>query len=134
MGYAIPAALAAKLVHRDQPAVAVCGDGGFAISMNGLMTAREEEIPIVVVVLNNSQLGWERHGQGARPIASRFADYDHAAIARAIGCEGIRVERPWDLPGALARALSSGRSTVVDVVTSDRPTFRDVASPLATYP
>lgn len=134
MGYAIPAALAAKLVHRDQPAVAVCGDGGFAISMNGLMTAREEEIPIVVVVLNNSQLGWERHGQGARPIASRFADYDHAAIARAMGCEGIRVERPWDLPGALARALSSGRPTVVDVVTSDRPTFRDVASPLATYP
>jgi acetolactate synthase-1/2/3 large subunit len=134
MGYAIPAALAAKLVQRDHPAVAVCGDGGFAISMNGLMTAREEEIPIVVVVMNNSQLGWVRHGQGARPIASRFADYDHAAIARAMGCDGIRVERPGDLPQALARALSSARPTVVDVLTSDRPTFRDVSSPLAAYP
>lgn len=134
MGYAIPAALAAKLVRRDHPAVAVCGDGGFAIAMNGLMTARDEDIPIAVVVLNNSQLGWVLHGQGARPIASRFADYDHAAIARAMGCEGIRVERPGDLQKALAHALSCGRPTVVDVVVSDRYTFRDVASPLAAYP
>jgi acetolactate synthase-1/2/3 large subunit len=134
MGYAIPAALAAKLVRRDDPAIAVCGDGGFGIAMNGLMTARDEEIPIVTVVLNNSQLGWIRHGQGERPIASRFADYDHAAIARAMGCEGIRVERPDELPKALARALSSGRPTVVDVVTSDRYTFHDVTSPLAAYP
>jgi len=134
MGYAIPAALAAKLVRRDDPAIAVCGDGGFGITMNGMMTAREEEIPIVTVVLNNSQLGWIRHGQGARPIASTFANYDHAAIARAMGCEGIRVERPDQLQKALAHALSCGRPTVVDVVTSDRYTFRDVTSPLAAYP
>lgn len=134
MGYAIPAALAAKLVRRDHPAVAVCGDGGFAIAMNGMMTARDEDIPIVVVVLNNSQLGWVRHGQGARPIASHFANYDHAAIARAMGCEGIRVERPGDLQSALTHALSCGRPIVVDVVVSDRYSFRDVASPLAAYP
>lgn len=134
MGYAIPAALAAKLVRRDDPAIAVCGDGGFGMAINGMMTARDEEIPIVTVVLNNSQLGWIRHGQGARPIASTFADYDHAAIARAMGCEGIRVERPDELQKALARALSCGRPTVVDVVTSDRYTFRDVTSPLAAYP
>jgi len=134
MGYAIPAALAAKLVRRDHPAVAVCGDGGFAIAMNGLMTARDEDIPIVVAVFNNSQLGWVRHGQGVRPIASQFADYDHAAIARAMGCEGIRVERPGDLQKALTHALSCGRPIVVDVVVSDRYTFRDVASPLAAYP
>jgi acetolactate synthase-1/2/3 large subunit len=134
MGYAIPAALAAKLVRRDDPAIAVCGDGGFGMAMNGLMTARDEEIPIVTVVLNNSQLGWVRHGQGDRPIASQFADYDHAAIARAMGCEGIRVERPDELQKALTHALSCGRPTVVDVVTSDRYTFRDVTSPLAAYP
>ena len=48
MGYAIPAAMAAKLVHRDRKVVAVCGDGGFAIGMNGLMTALADDIPITV--------------------------------------------------------------------------------------
>jgi len=133
MGYAIPAALAAKLVHPERTAVAVCGDGGFGIGMNGLMTAREENIPIVVVVFNNGMLGWVRHGQGDRPVASQFAAYDHAAIARAMGCEGIRVERPEDLPSALAGAITSGRPTVVDVVTSSEYTFKDVTSPLTSY-
>jgi acetolactate synthase-1/2/3 large subunit len=134
MGYAIPAALAAKLVHPDRTAVAVCGDGGFGIAMNGLMTAFEERIPIVVVVFNNSALGWVRHGQGERPIASEFARYDHAAIARAIGCEGVHVESPDELAEALAFALAADRPAVVDVVTSTRPTFRDVTSPLAAFP
>jgi acetolactate synthase-1/2/3 large subunit len=134
MGYAIPAAMAAKLVHPLRTAVAVCGDGGFGIAMNGLMTAVQERIPIVVAVFNNSALGWVRHGQGDRPIASQFADFDHAAIARAIGCEAVRVERAEELDDALAGALAADRPTVVDVVTSDRPTFRDVTSHLAAYP
>jgi acetolactate synthase-1/2/3 large subunit len=134
MGYAIPAALAARLVHPDRTAVAVCGDGGFSIAMNGLMTAIEEAIPIVVVVLNNGALGWVLHGQGERPIASRFAPFDHAAIARAMGCEGFRVERPASLKEALGRAIACGRPAVVDVDTSLGYTFRDVASPLAAYP
>ncbi len=134
MGYAIPAAMAAKLVHPERTAVAVCGDGGFGIAMNGLMTAVQERIPIAVVVFNNSALGWVRHGQGDRPIASDFAEFDHAAIGRAIGCESLRVARSEELPGALAEALAADRPTVVDVVTSDVPTFRDVTSPLAAYP
>src|SRR5207237_10414627 len=101
MGYAIPAALAAKLVYPYRPVVAVCGDGGFGIAMNGLMTAIEERIPIVNVVFNNGALGWVLHGQGERPIASQFAPFDHAAIARAMGCEGIRVERPEELRPAI---------------------------------
>ena len=129
-----PAALAAKLVFPNRPAVAVCGDGGFGIALNGMMTARDENIPIVTVVFNNSMLGWVRHGQGTRPIASKFAEYDHAAIGRAMGCEGIRVERAADLPEAIGRAIASGRPTIVDVVTSGDPTFRDVQTPLAQYP
>ena len=134
MGYAIPAALAAKLVYPQRAAVAVCGDGGFGIALNGMMTARDENIPIVCVVMNNGMLGWVRHGQGDRPVASQFAAYDHAAIARAIGCHGIRVERPDELPGALAKALASGGPTVVDVVTGSDLTYNDVMSPLAKYP
>jgi acetolactate synthase I/II/III large subunit len=134
MGYAIPAALAARLVYPDRVAVAVCGDGGFAIGMNGLFTAIEERIPIVVVVFNNGALGWVRHGQGDRPIASEFGTFDHAAIARAIGCAGMRVKRADDLPGALRQALAADRPVVLDVATTTRATFRDVTSPLAAQP
>jgi acetolactate synthase-1/2/3 large subunit len=135
MGYAIPAALAARLVHPRRTAVAVCGDGGFGIAMNGLLTAIEERIPIVVVVFDNAMLGWVRHGQNDRPIASEFARFDYAAIARAMGCRGIRVEQPADLPAALQQALADGdQPAVVDVVTSGAVTFRDVTSPLAAYP
>jgi acetolactate synthase-1/2/3 large subunit len=134
MGYAVPAALAAKLVYPQRPVVAVCGDGGFGIGMNGLLTALEEDIPIVVVIFNNSMLGWVRHGQGQPPVASRFLDHDIAAIARAMGCEGFRVERPEQLADALRGAVTSGRPAVVDVVTSAELTFRDVTSPLTAYP
>jgi acetolactate synthase-1/2/3 large subunit len=130
MGYAIPAAIAARLVHPRRPAVAVCGDGGFGIAMNGLLTAIEERIQIVVVVFDNGMLGWVRHGQGERPIASKFADFDYAAIARAMGCHAMRVTEPTALAGALQEALSAEVPSVVDVVTSSRITFRDVTSPL----
>src|SRR5258705_3423908 len=53
MGFAIPAALAAKLVHPDRPVVAVCGDGCFSMTMDGMMTARGQDIPIITVVFHN---------------------------------------------------------------------------------
>ena len=131
MGYAIPAALACKLVHPERQAVAVSGDGGFGMAMNGMMTAIDEDIPIVSVILNNSALGWVRHGQGNRTIASAFADMNFAEMARVMGCNGIRVEQPGELAGALREALDCGRPTVVDVVTSfEGASFRDVTSPL----
>ena len=130
MGYAVPAALAGRLVYPDRQVIAVTGDGGFSMALNGLMTARDENLPIAVVVLNNSALGWVKHGQGNRPIASTFAEMDFAAIAEAMGCTGIRVEEPAALGDALAQALAADRPTVVDVVTSFKPSFRDVTSPL----
>ena len=131
MGYAVPAALAGKLVFPQRQVIAVTGDGGFSMAINGLMTARDEKIPIVTVVLNNSALGWVKHGQGNRTIASTFADMYFAAIARAMGCRGIRVERADGIGPALREALDGTAPTVVDVVTSFRPSFRDVTSPLA---
>jgi acetolactate synthase I/II/III large subunit len=131
MGYAVPAALAAKLVRPDRQVVAVTGDGGFSMGMNGIMTARDEKIPIVVVVLNNSALGWVKHGQGNRTIASTFADMDFGAIARAMGCRGVRLTEPAAIGPALREALASGEPSVIDVVTSFKPSFRDVTSPLA---
>src|SRR5438309_994000 len=129
MGFGIPAALGAKLVHPDRPVVAVCGDGGFAMTMNGLMTAVEHDIPIIVVVFNNRALGWVLHGSG--PFAAEFNDFDHAAIARAMGCRGQRVEDPAALGPALQEALGARVPSVIDVRTSLAVSFADITSPLA---
>jgi acetolactate synthase I/II/III large subunit len=129
MGFGIPAALGAKLVHPDRPVVAVVGDGGFAMTMNGLMTALEQDIPIVTVVFNNKALGWVLHGSG--PFAAEFKDFDHAAIARAMGCRGARVTDPAELGPALQEALAARTPTVIDVMTSLEVTFADVTSQLA---
>ena len=129
MGFAIPAALGAKLVHPDRPIVAVCGDGGFAMTMNGLMTALEQDIPITVVVFNNNALGWVYHGSG--PFAAAFKDFDHGAIARAMGCNGVRVTEPAALRPALDAALRSRTPSVIDVRTSMDVSFADITSPLA---
>jgi acetolactate synthase-1/2/3 large subunit len=131
MGYAVPAALAAKLVYPDRQCVAVCGDGGFSMSMSGMMTACDENIPIVVVVLNNSALGWVKHFQKGRTIASEFPDVNLAEIAKAMGCRGTRIETPDQLAGALEAALSGDVPAVLDVQTSIDASFEDVLSPLA---
>jgi acetolactate synthase I/II/III large subunit len=129
MGFAIPAALATKLVHPERPVVAVCGDGGFAMTMNGLMTAIEHDIPITTVVFNNRALGWVLHGSG--PFAAEFGNFDHAAIGRAMGCRGVRIEDPAELAPAIKEAVDSRAPTVIDVVTSLETTFADITSPLA---
>jgi acetolactate synthase-1/2/3 large subunit len=129
MGFGIPAALGAKLVHPDRPVVAVCGDGGFAMTMNGLMTAIEQDIPIITVVFNNKALGWVLHGSG--PFAAEFNDFNHAEIAKAMGCRGVRVTDPAALGPALREALAARAPTVIDVMTSLEVTFADITSQLA---
>ena len=133
VGYGIPAALAAKLIYPKRQVIAMCGDGGFAMSLPGLITAYEEKIPIVVVVFNNSSFGFVQHNQGDRVIASRFANIDYAAMARGLGCRGIRIEKPDHLEGAFHEALSSNEPSVLDVVTSLKYSVQDIASPLIDY-
>jgi acetolactate synthase-1/2/3 large subunit len=129
MGFAIPAAIAVKLIHPERPVVAVCGDGGFAMTMNGLMTALESDAPIVTVVFNNHALGWSKHSRG--PFATEFGDFDHAAIATSMGCKGIRVRDADELAPALAEAFKARLPTVIDVQTSMDVAFSDLVSPLA---
>ena len=131
MGYAIPAAMAAKLLYPQRQAVAVCGDGGFSMSMNGMLTAVEENIPIVTVVLNNSAYGWVTHYLEDKAIAAEFPDMNAAEIARAMGCQGMRVETPDQLREALTDALERSRPAVLDVICSKKISYRDILSPLA---
>jgi acetolactate synthase-1/2/3 large subunit len=134
MGYALPAAMAAKLTFPERNAVAVCGDGGFAMTMNALLTAAQYRIPVVAVVLNNSVLGWVKDGQrrrGSRFIASELGRSDYARIAQASGCLGIRVETLEDLVGELDRVKGAKEPIVLDVVTTEDAPFWQVQSPLA---
>ena len=134
MGYALPAAMAAKLSAPERDCVAVCGDGGFAMTMNALFTAAQYKIPVVTVVLNNSVLGWVKDGQrrrGNRFIASELGRQDYARIAQAMGCAGIRVETIKDLAGELDRVRGATEPIVLDVVTTEDAPFWQVQSPFA---
>jgi acetolactate synthase-1/2/3 large subunit len=129
MGYAIPSAMAVKLLAPETPVVAVCGDGGFAMTMNGLMTAREEHLGIVVVVLNNSVFAHSLHGTGVE-LGAMLGEFDHAAIAEGMGCRGVRVTHPIDLSEALRSAIDSSVPVVIDVVIDQEIKYSDRAASL----
>ena len=112
MGYGLPAAIAAALVHRDRPVVALVGDGGLGMTMAELETAVRVGARVVVVVFDNERYGtirmWqERRGTGVG-VASELGPVDFAAIARACGARGVRVERDADFEPALRAALVGG--------------------------
>jgi acetolactate synthase-1/2/3 large subunit len=127
MGYAVPAAMAAKLAFPQRTALAVCGDGGFAMSIHALMTAVQEDLPVGVLVFNNNALGWVLHGMGEKAVAAHFAHFDHAALARSIGCDGIRVASTDELRDALKQLSDLSKPLVIDVPTSLATSFKDVA-------
>ena len=134
MGYALPAALGAKLAAPERDCVAVCGDGGFAMTINALLTAAQYRIPVTTVVLNNGVLGWVKDGQrrrGNRFIASELGKLDYARMAQSMGCRGTRVESLAELGQALDGVRNAQEPVVLDVVTTEHAPFWQVQSPLA---
>ena len=132
MGYAIGAAFGAKLSHPERPVLAVCGDGGFPMTMNTLMNAIQEKVPFTVVVFNNRALGWPMHvTPAAKQHRYDFHDFDHAAIARSMGCGGARVDSPDALRAALVEARSSKVPFVIDALIARDASFSDATSSVA---
>ena len=121
LGYGLPMAIGAKVAAPDRPVIAIAGDGGFAHVWAELETAKRMGTPIPLTVLNNQVLGFQKHAEtarhGAYTDACEFHPVDHAAIARACGCIGVRIEDPADYGPALDAALAADRPTVIDVVT-----------------
>jgi acetolactate synthase-1/2/3 large subunit len=131
MGYAVPAALAATYSHPDRLVVAVAGDGGYAMSLHGLMTAVENHRRLLVVVMDNQALGWVLHGQGERPYLSEFARFDLAAIAGAIGCVAMEARTEEEVRAAVASVTQEPRVHVLVVQTSLAESFLTIQSAMA---
>jgi acetolactate synthase-1/2/3 large subunit len=123
MGYGLPAAIAASLVHRDRPVVALVGDGGLAMTMAELETAVRMGARPIVVCFDNERYGTIRMHQERRsdpePQGTDLGPVDFAAIARACGARGVKVENDDGFEPALRQALASDRPTVIQL-TLDR--------------
>ena len=131
-------ALGAKLGCPETPVFWVVGDGGFGHVWSELETARRHGIKIVVAVMNNGVLGYQKHAEdamlGRHTNVCEFREVDHAAIARACGLTGIRIEDPVDIAPAISMALAAEATVLLDVVT-DPNAMPPVAmfTKLATY-
>ena len=120
MGYGLPAAIAAKLVHPERPALALAGDGCFLMTGQELATAVRHDVAVVVVVVNNGMLGTIRMHQElrypGRVIGTDLTNPDFCALARAYGAHAERVERTAQFAPALARALDAGGPALIELV------------------
>ncbi|MCW2859454.1 MAG: hypothetical protein JWP48_1162 [Actinoallomurus sp.] len=120
MANALPQAIGAQLVDRDRQVVTLSGDGGFSMLMGDFLSLVQHDLPVKVVVFNNSSLGMvdlEMMVAGVPPYGTRYPDTDYAAIARAAGAHGLRVEDPRELRGALREAFAHPGPALVDAVT-----------------
>ena len=120
MGYGLPAAVGAKAARPDATVVCVDGDGCFQMTSQELATSVTEDLPIVVVIVNNGYLGMVRQWQDMF-FEERFSQVrldagspDYAKLAEAYGAVGLRVDDEAELDSALAEALTCGRTAVVD--------------------
>jgi acetolactate synthase I/II/III large subunit len=126
IGYGLPGGIGAALAAPATPVVAITGDGGFNMMLGELETARRTGVGLTVVVVNNAASGYVKALQYAmfrgRYQSSDLVEMDYAAIARAMGCKGIRVEDPERLGAALRDGLAERtRPTVLDVVVTRDP-------------
>ncbi|MGH7662254.1 MAG: sulfoacetaldehyde acetyltransferase [Vulcanimicrobiaceae bacterium] len=119
-GYSYPTALGAKLARPDLPVVAFIGDGAWGMSLAEVMTAVRENIPVVAIVWNNAQWGAEKKNQvdyyGDRFVGTNLKNPDFAEVARAMGANGIKVEKESELQNAVKSAIASGKPTVINLV------------------
>jgi sulfoacetaldehyde acetyltransferase len=119
-GYAYPTAIGAKVARPDRPAFAYVGDGAWGMSLQETLTCVREDIPATAVVFNNGQWGAEKKNQidyyADRYVGTNLRNPSFAAIAEAMGAQGIKVDRPDQIGDALRMAAKGDRATVIEVM------------------
>lgn len=121
MANAMPHAIGAQASFPGRQVISLSGDGGFAMLMGDLLTLRQSRLPVKVVIFNNSTLGFvqmEMQSAGQINWGVDLANPDFAAMARAAGIHGVRVEDPGELEAAVADTLAQPGPAVLDVVTA----------------
>jgi len=116
MGAAIPCAMAARLAHPDRPVIAFTGDGGFFLTVAELQTAAVENIPIIVLVFDDTEIGLIRVKQevkGVPPFGIGLGGVEWEKLAQGFGADGYVCDNEKALGDALQAALKSERSSVV---------------------
>lgn len=120
LGWGFPLALGARIGAPGRPVFCVVGDGGFGHVWSELETARRHGIKVAIAVMNNGILGYQKHAEdaalGRHTNVCDFMAVDHAAIAKACGLPGIRVERARDVAPAITAAMRADSSVVIDVL------------------
>jgi acetolactate synthase-1/2/3 large subunit len=118
MGYGIPAAIAAKLLHPERTVLCVSGDGDFLMSGHELATAAQYGAAIVVLVVNNGMLGTIRmhqERQFGRAVATDLVNPDFVAYGKAFGAHAALVERTEDFAAAFEEALAAERPALLEL-------------------
>ncbi len=116
MGYAIPGGLGARLAHPNRPIVCFTGDGGFLMAIAELHTAVREDLPIVVLVLDDQEIGMIRVKQeikGLAPYGIGLGGIDWEKVAQGLGADGVAVETEPALADALTAAIRNPCPTVI---------------------
>jgi acetolactate synthase-1/2/3 large subunit len=118
MGFAIPAAIAAKLVHPERRVLAACGDGGFLMNVQELETAQRLGLSIVYLIFNDYGYGlikWKQMGRYRAEYGVDFGNPDFAKLAESFGVRGYRVNYASELGPVLKEAFEGKGSAVIDV-------------------
>jgi len=119
MANAMPQAIGAQLSCPGRQVISLSGDGGFTMLMGDLLTIRQHRLPVKIVIYNNGAFGFvelEMKAAGLLDFGTTLDNPDFAALARAVGMHGTRVEDPGDLPAAIGEALAHDGPSVLDVV------------------
>ena len=120
MGYGPPAAVMAKRQHPQRTVVAFAGDGDFLMNGQEFATAIQYDIPVIIIIPDNGMYGTIRMHQEreypGRVSATQLKNPDFAALARAYGGYGERVERTEEFQPAFERALQSGRPAILHCI------------------
>ena len=137
LGVGVPFAVAAALAMPDRQVISVNGDGAFGINAMEIDTAVRHGAKVVFIVSNNAAWNIERLDQemnyGGRVVGTTLRHSDYAALARALGAYGERVEKAAELPDALQRALKNAPA-LIDVVTSQSVISSDAQKGLGFVP
>ena len=119
MGFGFPAAIGAKVAKPEVPVVDLAGDGSFRMTENSLSTCIEEDIPVTVVILNNSTLGmveqWQRLFYNGRYSGVKLGNTpDFVKLVEAYGAQGLRAQSIKEFEKAFKEAINSEVTTVID--------------------